>query len=275
LKPEDLPQRLIKSLLPRTLRRKAYRLYKFHRADYLIVSYPKCGRTWLRVVLSYYYVERYGLASGSVLDFANLHYMNREIPRIFFTHDIPHTVIRPEEIGADKSAYNRRNVVFLTRDPRDVIVSMYFQQTRRDMNYRGSLSDFIFGEIGGLDTLIRYYNIWADSLAGIENKLLIKYENMRRDTGQVLATLLEFMGHIPDSAIVHNAVAASSFEQMKNMERNKGFDRSWLQAANVNDEESYKVRRGKVGGYVDYLDDAELERLNRTVSENLSPLFGY
>jgi hypothetical protein len=275
LKPEDLPQRLIKALLPRKLRRKANRMYKFHRADYLIVSYPKCGRTWLRVVLSYYYVERYGLASGSVLDFANLHYMNREIPRIFFTHDIPHTVIRPEEIGADKSAYNRRNVVFLARDPRDVIVSMYFQRTRRDANYRDSLSDFVFGEIGGLDTLIRYYNIWADSLAGIENKLLIKYEDMRRDTGQVLATLLEFMGHTPDSTIVQNAVAASSFEQMKNMERNKAFNRSWLQAANVNDEESYKVRRGKVGGYVDYLDDAELERLNRTVSENLSPLFGY
>ena len=80
MKPEDLPQKLIKILLPRKLRRNANRWYKFRRADYLIVSYPKCGRTWLRVILSYCYVERYALASGSVLDFANLHYMDRQYP---------------------------------------------------------------------------------------------------------------------------------------------------------------------------------------------------
>ena len=184
-------------------------------------------------------------------------------------------MIRPEEIGTDKAAYERRKVVFLARDPRDVIVSMYFQRTRRDASYKDSLSDLIFGEVGGVDTLIRYYNIWAESLAGIENKLLIKYEDMRGDTEKVLTDLLKFMGHEPDSAIVHNAVAASSFERMKKIEHDRPFDRTWLQAGNVNDEESYKVRRGKVGGYVDYLSEAELKRLNRIVSENLSPLFGY
>jgi len=37
------------------------------------------------------------------------------------------------------------------------------------------------------------------------------------------------------------------------------------------DPEMFKVRKGKVGGYRDYLDQVEIERLQTLVAQRLSP----
>ena len=47
MKTEDLPQRILKTFLPRRLAITASKRYKLLTADCLIVSYPKSGRTWL------------------------------------------------------------------------------------------------------------------------------------------------------------------------------------------------------------------------------------
>jgi hypothetical protein len=279
LKPEDLPQHLFKTFLPRKMALRVNHWYKFRKADYIIVSYPKCGRTWLRAMLSGYYVKRYGLAADTLLDFANLHYLNREIPRIFLTHDVINNVqnriVPPEAISTDKSAYYRRNIVYLARDPRDVVVSMYFQRTRRDKNYTGNLQDFIHNDIDGLNTILRFYNVWADSFSHIEKLLLLKYEEMRADPLDTLVKLFEFMGHTPDCEIIRHAIDACSFERMKKMERDNQFSRSWLKAEDVNDDESFKVRRGKIGGYTDYLNAEEITIIEDMIKTRLSPVFGY
>ena len=41
------------------------------------------------------------------------------------------------------------------------------------------------------------------------------------------------------------------------------------------DPESYKVRKDKVGGYVDCLDSKKIEYLNERISEKLDPIFAY
>lgn len=279
MKAEDFTQYLIKTFLLKHPRRRANHRHKFRKADYILVSYPKCGRTWLRVMLSHYYVERYGLVDGSLLDFANLHYQNPEVPKIFLSNDVLnevfHQTLPPEAISGDKSVYYHRKVIYLVRDPRDVVVSMYFQRSKRDTGYQGSLMDFIKDDIYGLNTIIRFYNVWAAALPKIDQSLLLKYEDMRADPGEILKSLLEFTGHSPDPAMIQNAVDASSFERMKKMEQNDEHDRSWLKAGNVQDEESFKVRRGKIGGYIDYLEDDEIATVNRLIGETLAPDFGY
>ena len=60
---------------------------KLARADCVVVSFGKSGRTWLRVMLSRFYQLRYGLAQRHLLSFDNLHNKNPAIPKIFFTHD--------------------------------------------------------------------------------------------------------------------------------------------------------------------------------------------
>ena len=49
-KPEDFVQLLIRRLLPQPYRRRIDQFYKHHAADCVVVSFPKCGRTWLHMV---------------------------------------------------------------------------------------------------------------------------------------------------------------------------------------------------------------------------------
>ena len=184
-------------------------------------------------------------------------------------------IVPPDAINTDKSDYYKRNIIYLARDPRDVVVSMYFQRTRRDKDYTGSLQDFIHNDVGGLDTIIRFYNAWADSFPHIDRLLLLQYEEMRADPLLTLVKLFEFMDHAPDREIIQHSIDACSFERMKKMERDNQFSRSWLKAGDVNDEESFKVRRGKIGGYTDYLDADEIGRIENIIKTRLSPVFGY
>ena len=57
------------------------------KADCVIISYGKSGRTWLRVMLSRFYQLKYNLPENSLIGLDNLHTINPDIPWIFFTHD--------------------------------------------------------------------------------------------------------------------------------------------------------------------------------------------
>ena len=46
---------------------------------------------------------------------------------------------------------------------------------------------------------------------------------------------------------------------MKKMEASRQYDPQLLQPGDVSDPESYKVRKGKVGGYADYLASDDIE----------------
>jgi hypothetical protein len=66
-------------------------------------------------------------------------------------------------------------VIFLARDPRDVIVSSFFEMKnrgrlfgedpyeQRQAVFDGSLQEFIERRVGGFDTLLAYYSIWAQN----------------------------------------------------------------------------------------------------------------
>ena len=56
-------------------------------ADWVLVSWGKSGRTWLRVMLSRFYQVKHGLPHIRLLEFDNLHRQNPHIPRVFFTHN--------------------------------------------------------------------------------------------------------------------------------------------------------------------------------------------
>ena len=70
----------------------------------------------------------------------------------------------------------------------------------------------------------------------------------------------------------------ASVENMRKMEQeNAGrlTASARLKPADANDPSSFKVRRGKVGGWRDYVTEDEAEALDRLVRERLSPVFGY
>jgi hypothetical protein len=273
-KPEDHVQWIIKKLFPRSfdIKKRAMAAWKFRTSDAVVVSYPKSGRTWLRATLTFYFAERYGLEDPPLLEFANLHYLDARIPKIFFTHDDDPNA-RPEQLRKDKSGYYHKRVLYLARDPRDVCVSMYFHRTKRDLDIDVPIFDFANGPDGGLRTTIAFMNIWAEALPRIPDSLVISYEAMHAEPEKTLSDALRFLGHDPDPDCVRAALERSRFDRLQSMEKKGEFESGRLTAANTEDKDSFKVRRGKVGGYTDYFDEAQQAVLNDVAAKQLSSYF--
>jgi hypothetical protein len=75
-------------------------------------------------------------------------------------------------------------------------------------------------------------------------------------------------------SIFQAALDFSQFENMKKMEAAGAFDSKILRPGDVRDPESFKVRRGKVGGYREYL-SVEDQAYAAAALTKLDPRFGY
>lgn len=241
-----------------------------------IVSHPKCGRTWLRMMVGKALCDRYNLDEKFILNTKKLT-DKAGIPLVDWTHEHSGdlgagswTGNRFVKFAKDKSAFKDKKVVFLMRDPKDVMVSFYFHKIKRasTLDFKGSISEFIRSRRLGVKKLIEFYNIWYQNQKVPEDFLLVKYEDLRADTFNTLKSVLDFIG-LKDASdnIIGNAIHFSSFDNMKRMEKENVLDSNIMQSRDIKDVESYKVRKGKVGGYIDYLSPKDIEYIDRVISK--------
>ncbi len=260
---------------------------KLSECDCALVSFGKSGRTWLRVMISGFYQAKHGLGESQMIVFDNLHRKNPAIPKLFFTHD---NYLKDETgHGDSKVDYYGKKVVFLARHPGDVAVSQYFQWQHRMRDHKMlindypskdepmSIYDFVVGEKAGLPKIIDFMNLWAEEAGAVGDVLLVRYEDMKSQPHETLRRVLDFVGTPGTEDEINSAIEYSSFENMKKMEEKRTF---WLSGSRMvpkdrKNPHSFKVRRGKVGGYRDYFDEAEEAHIQKLISEKLSPFFGY
>jgi hypothetical protein len=260
---------------------------KLAKADVVIVSYGKSGRTWLRVLMSRFYQRRHGLREHSLIGFDNFHLRDAAIPRVFFTHD-NYTKDYTGNVDS-KADYYEKKVVLLVRHPADVAVSQFHQWKFRmrpnkktlnaypDHAADMSVQDFMLGHEAGLQRAIDFLNQWGRELPRLRDLLIVRYEDMRADPTATLGRVLDFIGTPATSAELEDAVAYASFENMRQLEQRNRF---WLaggrmKARDPSNPESFKTRRGKVGGWRDYVDPALEAEVTRRIDASLLPLFGY
>jgi alcohol sulfotransferase len=261
---------------------------KLQKADIVIVSFGKSGRTWLRVMVSHLFRVMYKLPENAILGFDNFHNLNPAVPKTFFTHD---NYIKDFTGDFDtKTPFYHKRVVLLARDPRDVAVSQFFQWKFRVKptkvainNYppRGSdisLFDFVMGDNGGsMQAVTDYLNLWAKEVDKMEHFHLLRYEDLRARPREELRRMLNFMHVEATDAHVNAAVDYSSYENMKKMEGAQQFRLAGgrMMPRDKDNPDSFKVRRAKVGGYRDYFTDEEVAAIDKRLAETLAPLFNY
>ncbi len=262
-------------------------LRQLERADCVIVSFGKSGRTWLRVMLSRFYQLKHGLGSRHLLVFDNLHRKNPAIPTVLLSHD---NYLKDYTGNADnKSDYAGCKVVLLVRHPADVAVSQFFQWKHRMRPAKKRLNaypadgeamtcfDFVMDPRAGLPKIIDFMNLWAQELPRLANVLPVRYEDMRARPEETLARILDFIGTPGSAEQVREAVEFARFDNMKKLEQKRVF---WLSGSRMapgdrNEPDSYKVRRAKVGGYRDDFSGDEAAQIERIIEERLDPVFGY
>lgn len=247
--------------------------------DVFLISFPKCGRTWLRLMLGMAIAKHFNLEHpdliSAIVDLQPLARLHPDIPKICVTHDDKPLWKKAVMLNESKEEYKNAKVIFLVRDPKDAIVSSYFQKTKRYVGkkhgaYEGELSAYIREEVGSLDSLLAFYNIWAANRHIPKDFLLVRYEDMHVNIQKELQRTLSFIGlnNISDD-IIKEAIKFASFDNMRRMEE-EGKLAVRLQPGDSKDPESYKTRKGKVGGYTEYLTQDDIEYINQRMREGFS-----
>jgi Sulfotransferase domain len=251
--------------------------------DATVLSIPKSGRTWVRVYLSCYFCAKTGRPfSIDVTD-----RRSESIPRIIYSHDrFEHrTKANAWEQLRGKYLVPREQlatapIILLARDPRDVFVSYYLQLSHRHHPAPESIKqlspDILLRHPHfGIGSMVTVMNEWLSECEQYQHFSIMRYEDISADPSgefRKLLTLIDYTELNEDA--FSKAVQFSSFENMQNLEATGAFADKILTPGDVADEESFKVRQGKIGGFTGYL-SLESQRYAATVCAQLHPRFGY
>lgn len=245
---------------------------------FYLCSFPKSGRTWLRYLLAHYLNLKFQL--GLPIDFRTFfqliphdildeekgvgvydYFDDKRFPLILASHD-----------GYTEEKFGSKKVVFILRSPFDTVVSRYFQHARvftADRSWKGSLKEFIRAP-EGIAAYCAHLNSWSGFLDGNDSAHVLSYERLHRNILDEVRAVLEFMDIPVDGELLGKAAKLSTFMAMQETEKKTrvpGMNFSFT----PDDPESSRVRKGKVGGYSDYLDDEDIAYIHRYTEETLSP----
>jgi hypothetical protein len=124
-------------------------------------------------------------------------------------------------------------------------------------------------------SLIGYLNAWAELLPGLPRALAVSYEAMRADPHGTLGRVAAFIDRPFTEEEIAAAVAFAAFDSLQAKERAGFFPNFRLRPGDVRDSQSYKVRRGRVGGYREDFMPEQAAELDALVAAELDPSFGY
>jgi Sulfotransferase domain len=259
---------------------------KFKKNTY-ILSYPKCGRTWAATVMMHYVGKTKGVLDEAQ-DFALN--PNRARPDLFrlnraavFTHDISTRQRTSEQLAAEFSLekYMGNPLVFLVRDPRDVLVSFYYHNLKRihktGLPSGTTMDEFVRMPKYGLERLITYYNLSAKNAKIQDNIRFFRYEDLRGGGAYNLESwreMFEFIFQTPiDLGALQWSLEINSFDKMKKrehqLEQNKNTD------FEEKSDDLRRVRRGKIGGYKSEMQNETLHYVNDYIEEHLDDFFDF
>lgn len=139
-----------------------------------------------------------------------------------------------------------------------------------------SLDEFVWNPRGSFHTMIRYYNIWAKNRDVPSALMLLRYEDMRADPHAAVRKMIDFVG-VPDvtDALIREAVEFNQIEKLREREAAGQYDTRRLQPGDPNDPDSFKARKGKVGGFREVLRPEDVEKMTQILRDEMDPWYGY
>jgi len=267
---------------------------KARRASSVIIGHPKSGNTWLRTMIARAYQLKYDLPPTVALKTDELARIDARIPRFcvangYYSYE---RALRPLLTGdAIDPQIANKPVVLLVRHPADIAVSWYIQFTKRVSPAKRELInaslehpidiehisrwDFVMNSDIGLSCIIDFLNDWERVLQRLKRKLTVRYEDLRSSPHETLAKITHFIGDPFTERELKEAVEFGSFENLRNLEASGFFQYGGMSRRKVTGPETFKVRRGKAGGYREDFSPEQLREIDDLVSTRLSPTLGY
>lgn len=184
--------------------------------DLYIVEFPKSGVTWLTFILSNIIIKENNLKNN--VNFFNsndfiidIHTSNKELFQKLETPGY--------RIFKSHSEFNPfyRKIVYLWRDPKDVMKSYYRMMTGLGY-YNGSYLDFVQNEKYGIHAWIRHISHWINKSNMNQRIYFINYENLKKNTEEEIKKLLSSIGWDVKQESISDAIKKSDIKQMQLLE---------------------------------------------------------
>ncbi|XP_001487960.3 sulfotransferase 2A1 [Equus caballus] len=243
--------------------------------DVLILTYPKSGTNWLIeiVCLVYSKGDPKWIQSVPILKrspWVEVEYgynllKDKEGPRLITSH-LPIQLI-------PKSLFNSKaKVIYLIRNPRDVLTSGYFffgasAFAKKPQSMEEYFGWFIKGNVP--------YGSWFDhtrgwmSIRGKENFLILSYEELKRDTRSIVEMISQFLGKKLEPEELNSVLKNSSFQVMK---ENNMSNFSLLRGQFLDEKNGILLRKGITGDWKNHFTVAQAEAFDRIFQEKMADL---
>lgn len=184
--------------------------------DVYLASFPKSGNTWVAFLIGN--AISLHLKLGMHANFFNIHFF---VPDIHESRDIPlelaYTPFRRIIKTHFQNNREYHNILFLVRDPRDVM-SSYYQYTTNQLIFEGSFSEFLRHPQYGIAAWQKHTMSWLERSGRHQNLQVFRYEDFAKDPKSELGRLFEIMGFKLANETLTRAVELSNFENMKKLE---------------------------------------------------------
>lgn len=213
--------------------------------DTFLVSFPRSGNTWTRFLVCNL------IEPDHPVNFAGI---ESRIPEIYDCTDRELRAFpRPRIIKSHESFDPRyRKVIYIVRDPRDVVLSYYeYQLKRRVITESCTLEEFLprfmESEFEPMTGSWRDHVLsWTATRRGQKNFLLLRYEDMLAHTQEESTKIAKFLGLDSGAERVARAVALSSAERMRSLEKQQS--RKWKETRKTRQDKPF-VRKATSGGW--------------------------
>ncbi|CAN8023396.1 unnamed protein product [Ixodes persulcatus] len=267
--------------------------YKPEPEDVFIVSYPKCGTTWMQYLV-------YNIFSGGVPPQNMGEFLSRSIFLEMTGSPAVKKMCRPGSIKThfsfDKHPYSTRaKYLYIARNPYDCCVSFY-HHTKSFPAYffeTGTFNEFFHMFLEGkvdsgdyFDNLLSWYDHRSDA-----NVLFLTYEGLKKDTESWVLKMADFLGKEYGSKLRCDTHALKTIIQMSSMETMKKIfcrDHAILDETNLSTDDQSKtpsesfeesvlaamkkpmtgdfIRKGIIGDWRNHFSEEQVARMNRWIA---------
>jgi hypothetical protein len=231
--------------------------------DAFLASYPRSGTTWLRFLL-------YETLTGESPEFGSI---RAAVPSVGKQRGARPVLVGGGRLVQTHETYSHgdRLVLYVVRDPRRVALSEYFWQ-KRNRTYDGSLAafveDFCRGRSNPWGSWGAHVEFWRQSEpAGNSHLMIVRYEDLSRDTFEVFRRVVNFLGANPEDDLVTAAIEHNCLHGMRSKE-----DAARRQGWRATARADIRFVNAGTGGYCEQLSDDETRLIERTFGSTMASL---
>ncbi|KAL7987822.1 hypothetical protein Chor_006741, partial [Crotalus horridus] len=243
--------------------------------DTFIITYPKSGTVWTQNIVSLILYEghRDGTENITLIDRApwleyNIFHVDlpsRPSPRVISSH-LPYYLV-------PKGLRNKRaKIIYVFRNPKDVLVSSYHFYKILTMlelpeEFDVYLKKFLAGKVPSslwLDHIESWYAHKDDF-----NIIFLSYEDMKKDLRSSVLKICNFLGKELSEKEVDDVVGKATFNNMKADSRT---NYTYMIPELTDDSRGVFLRKGIVGDWKNTMTVAQSETFDRVFKERMEKL---